>query len=102
MSFQDLGSIADLNAATATVITLVYLALLIRENTNAVRSESSRSIRSDGGQTFRLIAADPGLASLLNRELSDPKPLDPVELIRFNFLISESASALNEVKADLR
>ena len=94
MSFQDLGSIADLIAAIATIITLAYLALQIRENTKAVRSESSRSIRSDGGETFRLIAADPGMASLFNKGLSAPESLDPVELTRFNFLISEFYSLI--------
>jgi hypothetical protein len=94
MSIQDLGSIADLIAALATIITLAYLAFQIRENTKAVRSESSRSIRSDGAATFRLIAADPGVAGLFNKGLSDPESLDPVELTRFNFLISEFYSLI--------
>ena len=94
MLIQDLGSVADLIAAVVTIITLIYLAIQIRENTKAVRSEASRSIRSDGAETFRLIAADPDVASIFIRGLSDPESLDPVENVRFTFLISEFYSLI--------
>jgi hypothetical protein len=67
MSIQELGSLGELVAAIATVFTLVYLALQIRENTKIVRSEASRSIRSDGAATFRMIAGDAIVAELFNR-----------------------------------
>jgi hypothetical protein len=37
MTIQDLGSIGELVAAIATVATLVYLALQIRQNTESVK-----------------------------------------------------------------
>lgn len=94
MLIQDLGAIADLVAAVVTIITLIYLAVQIRENTKAVRSEASRSIRSDGAETFRLLAADPSVASIFLKGLNDPESLDSVENVRFTFLISEFYSLI--------
>ncbi len=37
MTIQDLGSLGELIAAVATVATLVYLALQIRQNTHTLR-----------------------------------------------------------------
>ena len=44
MTIQDLGSIGELLAAIATIGTLIYLALQIRQNTRVVRSQSRRQV----------------------------------------------------------
>ena len=44
MTIQDLGSLGELIAALATVVTLVYLALQIRQNTNATQAASFHAI----------------------------------------------------------
>jgi hypothetical protein len=41
MTLQDIGSIGELVAAIATVITLVYLAVQIRQGTQVARSTQS-------------------------------------------------------------
>ena len=38
MSFEDLGNLGELVAAIATVATLGYLALQLKQNTKALRS----------------------------------------------------------------
>ena len=40
MSIQELGSIGEFIAAIATVVTLLYLAIQIRQNTRAVRGST--------------------------------------------------------------
>ena len=40
MTFQDLGSIGELIAAVATLITLAYLALQLKQNTTALKSQT--------------------------------------------------------------
>ncbi len=44
MTLQDLGNIGEFVAAIATLITLIYLAAQIRQNTRAVRSASLDSV----------------------------------------------------------
>ena len=43
MTIQDLGNIGELVAAVATFAALLYLALQLRENTQAVRGEARRA-----------------------------------------------------------
>ena len=44
MTIQDLGSIGELIAAIATVVTLAYLALQIRQNTISTRAATLQTV----------------------------------------------------------
>lgn len=46
MTIQDLGSVGELVAAIATVATLIYLALQIRQNTTSIRAASRLDVAS--------------------------------------------------------
>ena len=45
MSIQDLGAIGELLAAVATLATLIYLALQIKQNTRSVQNSVADSLR---------------------------------------------------------
>ena len=51
MTIQDLGSLGELIAAVATIATLVYLAMQIRQNTKQVRASTFQGV-SRGWQEF--------------------------------------------------
>ena len=59
MSIQDLGSIGELIAALATVATLAYLAVQIRQNTRALRGAAHETATSRVYQ-YLLTVADNG------------------------------------------
>jgi len=61
VTIQDLGSIGELVAAIATVATLVYLAVQIRQNTKSVRSAAFQSAQRDLGDKLDSLAQDPEL-----------------------------------------
>ena len=65
MTIQDLGSVGELVAAIATVVTLVYLAIQIRSNTIATRSAAAQSVHEAFTTWYRLLAADVSLGRLL-------------------------------------
>ena len=44
MTIQDLGSLGELIAAVATVATLVYLAIQLKQNTLALRSQTFQPV----------------------------------------------------------
>ena len=92
MTIGELGSIGELVAAVATVVTLAYLALQIRGSTVATKAEARRAVRSDSSHTFGLIAADPDLARILMAGLVDLNSLEPIDAIRFRFLMAEFVS----------
>jgi hypothetical protein len=63
VTLQDLGNIGEFVAAIATLITLIYLAAQIRQNTRAVRSSAFQQVVD----SFSGISLEIGL----NRELSE-------------------------------
>ena len=81
MSIQDLGSLGEFFGSIAVVITLIYLAVQVRQNTGALQA-TARESASQGSQ--RLILArieDVGLASAFVKAQSGGE-LDAVETYR--------------------
>lgn len=62
MTIQDLGSLGELVAALATVVTLIYLAPHIRQNTHATRASSFHAVSDARNQV--------NLALIQNSELA--------------------------------
>jgi len=101
VTIQDWGSIGELIAAVATVVTLIYLALQIRANTTALRMEARRAESQSGDVYMSAIIGSPEVARLFNKGLADPQTLSPEDVTRFSFLlgrfIGAEASAFDEV-----
>jgi len=89
VTIQDLGSIGELIAAGATIATLLYLALQLRENATAIRAEARRAHRSTASNANSMIAQDSKVAALFNSGLRDFDGLPPDEHTQFAFLLSE-------------
>ena len=87
VTIQDLGSLGELIAAIATVATLVYLALQIRQNTRALGHAEHREILEDGNAWRAYLIEDPAIAALYRKGLVDPDALDPIERLRFRMLL---------------
>src|SRR5262245_49020286 len=83
MNIQDLGSIGELVAAIATVATLVYLAVQIRSNTNAVRLAAAQSVHEAFATWYRLVAVDASLTKIVTTGLRDYSILSEVDRARF-------------------
>ncbi len=95
MTLQDLGSVGELVAALATVATLAYLALQIRQNTVQLR-DNARAIRlsevraaADGEIDFRrLLLTDPEVDDVFDRGVRG-EPLDSTSARRFGHALLE-------------
>ena len=94
MNWQAIGAVGELVGGLAVVLSLVYIASQIRQNSNQIEL-SSRSIEAtmyrQAGDAFSswwaLIAGDEKLADLWIRGLEGEK-LPPNESLRFQFLMS--------------
>ncbi len=82
MTIQDLGSLGELIAAIATLITLVYLALQIRANTRSFRLAAQESTTAASSRFRDALIRDPEVAALWNRALNDFEGLPPDERLR--------------------
>ena len=61
MILDDLGSIGSIISGIAVVVSLIYLAIQIRQNTEAERTSTYQSIVSDFGAMNNNIAGNPEL-----------------------------------------
>ena len=65
MSFEDLGNLGELVAAIATVATLGYLALQLKQNTKALRSQTFQQSSMDMSLTANAISSNGELAEIV-------------------------------------
>ncbi len=87
MTLQDLGSIGEFVAAIATLATLVYLALQIRQNTRVVRSTAFQQVVDSFSEVSLVISKDRDLTEIFVRGSDGLASLDLVEQRRLRFLL---------------
>ena len=89
MTIQDFGSIGELVAAIATVITLGYLAIQIRQNSETVRISAEIDLSQQIVDFHSRISAQPDLVRIWDAAASDPSSLNPEEKSRFRWSVTE-------------
>jgi hypothetical protein len=94
MDLQDLGAVGDLIGGVAVVVSLIYVAHQIRQNSRQIEANSRHVEASMYYATndafyrwFAQLAQDEGLASLWRRALAG-EDLSPDELMRAHALIA--------------
>lgn len=85
MTIQELGSLGELVAAIATVATLIYLALQIRQNTTATRASSFHAVTDARNQVNLSITENADLARIFVEGCADRSSLSPEDRVRFDF-----------------
>ena len=100
MTIQDWGAIGELVGGVAVIVTLIYLALQVRQNTR----QFSRSVEATQLAAFErnvesssrlreLLILHPDLVALLLKGYDSYKELDKSEKIRFGMLLRNIFSA---------
>ena len=87
MNWEALGAIGEIVGAIAVVVTLVYLATQIRQNTKAVQAASVDSSISAINATRQSVYEDPELMVLWTNGLADPDQLDSKSRDKFRFIM---------------
>ena len=83
MTLNDLANLGQIIGALAVVISLIYVALQIRQNTNAIRSATAQTVHEHFANWYQLIAADAELAQIAANGLRDYSSLSEQERVRF-------------------
>ena len=89
MSIQDLGALGELVAAFATIATLLYLAVQIRQNNRNLHETTSASVNQGWSSINSRLSSDEQFAEIFIRGREDLKALDPVELERFRAFVHD-------------
>ena len=88
VTVQDLGSLGEFIASIATLVTLVYLAVQIRQSNRLAKRAAVQSVLAGRAEVNRFIASDPVLTELFWRGMQSPDELDEIELLRFTTAFS--------------
>jgi len=103
VSIQDVGSIGELIAAIATVLTLVYLAIQVRHNSRALdRSNEFAQANSIHHLTVLFnelnwrLASDAELADIYTRALNGEQ-LSPTDATRFTAFVNTYIAAIENL-----
>lgn len=83
MDWNALGALADLIGSVAVLITLIYLAIQIRQNTEMGRETILRNQTDRNMDNSKFIAGTPGLMDVFIRAMDDPNSVTKEERWKF-------------------
>ena len=83
MNLTDLANLGQIIGAVAVVVSLIYVALQIRQNTNAIRSAAAQTVHEHFASWYCLVAADPELSQIVVNGLRDYSSLSEMQRARF-------------------
>ena len=90
MTIQELGSIGEFVAAIATIATLTYLAVQIRQNTAQARATATQDVLNSHREMIReLFAFNPELLQLFTKGINSFPSLAPNEKQLFHIVMSD-------------
>ena len=87
MNWEAVGAISQIVGAVLVGITLIYLAVQLRQNTSALKSSAFLAISTLMGSTMEVWATHSDLAPLLMKAQAGLAELSPDERARFGFLM---------------
>lgn len=87
MNWEALGAVGEIVGALAVVVTLIYLAVQTRQNTEAVRHAFARGVMEDANAWRFKIVEDPAVSELFRNGLRDPASLDANDRYRFRMFL---------------
>ena len=96
MSLEDLGNIGEFVAAVAVLVSLIYLAVQIRQNTKAVRTASYHQAAEQTWSSLLTVAQDPSLAEIMSRA-NVGQDLPPTDRIRLGALDTSALFGLENM-----
>ena len=89
MTIEELGSIGEFIAAIAVILSLVYLAIQVKQHTSELAFQSFRDVFNGYSGIRTRILENPELVQLTVRARSNPDSLTEEEKIQLGYLIEE-------------
>ena len=90
---ETFGFVVQLLSAISIVVSLVYLALQIRENTRSMQRAATRDIIRDLNAISRFFIEMPDLNELYLKALGQTQELTAAERLRFQFVVTYSLAS---------
>ena len=87
MNWEFISVIAEVVSAIAVVVTLMFLAIEVRNNRRATEAASVDAQSSGINDLNSLLVSDPEFAKVWNVGMADPEKLDEIDRLRLAFQI---------------
>ena len=106
ITLEDLGNLGEFTAAIGVVISFIYLAYQIRQNTRSVRLSALAAAVESGNRVRELVILNPELSDLFIKGLQGTEELARPERLQFrlllqNFFANIQASYVRDVENGL-
>ena len=83
MNIESMANYADVIGGIAVIVSLIYVGIQIRSNTNTARSAPAQSVHEAFATWYRMLASDAALAQLVIDGLRDYSSLSETDKARF-------------------
>jgi hypothetical protein len=84
---EALGNIGDFIGGIGVVVTLIYLAVQIRQNSKIVKTGAAEAVMRSISEYFRSSSESAELTQVISKAMRDFEQLDDAELTQFNLWI---------------
>ncbi len=89
MKLADFAQIAEIVAAVAVVVSLIYVGKEVQSNTLAVRGAAMQAIATTDADALMAIASDSDLSEIVRLGEQDPSQLTPADAFRYGLFMRQ-------------
>ena len=97
MTLEDIANIGELIGGVGVLVSLIYLAIQVRQNTLAQRAESRLAATRSWTEWYILGAQDPEIVRIMNEGFLNPSELTSTDRARFLWIFGTIASKMEEM-----
>ena len=84
MNWEAIGALGEIVGALGVILTLAYLAVQVRQNTEEMRSGQTQDLIEANSEANYFMASDEKLAELMQIGMVEPSELSATDQFRFN------------------
>ncbi len=89
IKLADLAQIAEIIAAVAVVVSLIYVGKEVQSNTSAVRGAAMQAIATTDADALMTIAANSEFSEIIRVGQQDPSQLKPADAFRYGLYMRQ-------------
>jgi hypothetical protein len=96
MTIEQMGSIGEVIGGIAVLVTLIYLAIQMRQNTQMMRAAAHHSVNELGVHINLALGTDPEASRVLQLGSENYKELDPHQRLMFHLMMRANFSGAED------
>ena len=87
MTLEEFNYIAEIVASLAVIASLIYLAVQVKQGTQAVRLSTVHNVTEEFRDWNNVLATNGGLAAILLKGMQSPREIEGTDKMRYNCIL---------------